>query len=354
MDKPADPEFIRLVQQHNTFVVATLSVFAGASCSDEAVKLLADPRVAPYLFEDQKGMLGGKLSHCFPQALDVASESVHRLHAAGVPVHSGNPGTTHGVSLHGELGLLVRAGLTPVQALAAATSLPAKYFHLDDGGRIAPGLRADLVLVNGDPTKDITAARGIAAIYKNGYQASRDVQQAEQSSDAHGPEAPTDTPVGDFDAGTIASRCGHGWVVTTDLDAGGNSESAMQLAAGGAEGTAYALEISGEVKPGFVYPWSGAMFFLSDKPMDPMDFSHKQGIDFSARGHGGTYRVMLFSGDQQIPLMQTFSAGTDWQEVHIPFEHFSGADMALLCGLAFRAGPKAGKFRFEIDQVVIR
>ena len=58
---------------------------------------------------------------------------------------AGNPGTTHGASMHGELELLVRAGLSPAEALNAATAATARAFGLDDRGRIAPGLRADLV-----------------------------------------------------------------------------------------------------------------------------------------------------------------------------------------------------------------
>ncbi|HEX9110608.1 MAG TPA: amidohydrolase family protein, partial [Terriglobales bacterium] len=69
-----------------------------------------------------------------------------------------------GASLHGELEYLVEAGLTPQQALVSATSAPAAAFHLADRGRIAPGLRADLLLVNGDPTADIKATRDILAI----------------------------------------------------------------------------------------------------------------------------------------------------------------------------------------------
>jgi imidazolonepropionase-like amidohydrolase len=60
------------------------------------------------------------------------------------------PGTAHGVSLHGELALLVRAGLTPVQALSAAISLPAARFGLTDRGRLRAGLRADRVLIDGE------------------------------------------------------------------------------------------------------------------------------------------------------------------------------------------------------------
>ncbi|MEV8404463.1 amidohydrolase family protein [Streptomyces niveus] len=94
------------------------------------------------------------------------------LHRAGVPLLAGtdaNPyAPLHGDGLHRELELLTRAGLTPPQALTATTSAPAQHFGLPDRGRIAPGLRADLVLVEGDPTQDITATREIAEIWRRG------------------------------------------------------------------------------------------------------------------------------------------------------------------------------------------
>ena len=90
----------------------------------------------------------------------------------GVPILAGtdapNPGSWNGVSMHGELELLVRAGLSPSEALATATSVPAKTFHLSDRGRIAPTLRADLLLVPGDPTHDITVTRNIVSVWKVG------------------------------------------------------------------------------------------------------------------------------------------------------------------------------------------
>lgn len=61
-------------------------------------------------------------------------------------------GLAHGASVHHELQHLVRAGLTPVQALRAATATTAPRFRLTERGRIAEGLRADLLLVDGDPT----------------------------------------------------------------------------------------------------------------------------------------------------------------------------------------------------------
>jgi imidazolonepropionase-like amidohydrolase len=103
---------------------------------------------------------------------DAALATVAELHAAGVELMAGsdapNPGTAHGASLHHELELLVRAGLTPTEALRAATATPARRFGLSDRGRIAPGQRADLLLVRGDPTADIRATRQIERVWKNG------------------------------------------------------------------------------------------------------------------------------------------------------------------------------------------
>ncbi|MEU5639926.1 amidohydrolase family protein [Streptomyces milbemycinicus] len=99
------------------------------------------------------------------------------LHRAGVPLLAGtdaNPfAPLHGDGLHRELELLVQAGLTPLEALAAGTSVPARHFGLADRGRITPGLRADLLLVDGDPTQDITACRAIAEVWRRGVRQSR-------------------------------------------------------------------------------------------------------------------------------------------------------------------------------------
>ncbi|MGH7710161.1 MAG: amidohydrolase family protein, partial [Gemmatimonadaceae bacterium] len=102
---------------------------------------------------------------------------VQRLASKKVPVLAGtdapSPGQTYGASLHGEMELLVRAGLSASQSLIAATSAPARAFGLMDRGCISPGLRADLLLVEGDPTKDVYATRRIVAIWKRGVRVVR-------------------------------------------------------------------------------------------------------------------------------------------------------------------------------------
>lgn len=94
------------------------------------------------------------------------------LHAAGVPLIAGTeapaPGTTGGAGLLVEVENLVDAGLSPDEALHAATARTADTFGLTDRGRIAEGLRGDVVLVEGDPTADITDLRGTVSVWKWG------------------------------------------------------------------------------------------------------------------------------------------------------------------------------------------
>ncbi|WP_374947297.1 amidohydrolase family protein [Agreia sp.] len=71
----------------------------------------------------------------------------------------------HGESLHDELERLVAAGLSPADALHGAGEFAARVFRLADRGAVRPGLRADLVLVGGDPTTTISATRDIRAVW---------------------------------------------------------------------------------------------------------------------------------------------------------------------------------------------
>jgi imidazolonepropionase-like amidohydrolase len=90
-------------------------------------------------------------------------------------VQHSNP-TVHGVSVHRELELLVTdIGLSPLQALAAATTNPAEGFRLTDRGRIEVGRKADLVLVRGNPMVNITATRDVLRVWRSGVELMRTV-----------------------------------------------------------------------------------------------------------------------------------------------------------------------------------
>ncbi|KAI1269489.1 hypothetical protein F5Y18DRAFT_370182 [Xylariaceae sp. FL1019] len=105
----------------------------------------------------------------------VALRSVVAMKKAGVIILTGtdaNPfwvvDVRAGAAMHRELELLVDSGLTPSEALGAATALPAAYFNLHDRGRVEMGLKADLVLVEGDPTVNISATRKIRQVWSAG------------------------------------------------------------------------------------------------------------------------------------------------------------------------------------------
>jgi imidazolonepropionase-like amidohydrolase len=94
---------------------------------------------------------------------------VGELHRRGITVVAGTDITVPGHSLHREIELFVRAGFTPMEALQAATSVPARVMHLDgEVGTIAPGKRADLVLVAGNPLVDIRDIRKVAGVVTRG------------------------------------------------------------------------------------------------------------------------------------------------------------------------------------------
>lgn len=76
--------------------------------------------------------------------------------------------------MHREMRLLVALGMTPADVLRAATSAPAAFLDVDGRfGKIAPGWRADLLLVRGDPTLNIDALSAIEEVWLNGARLKR-------------------------------------------------------------------------------------------------------------------------------------------------------------------------------------
>ncbi len=107
------------------------------------------------------------------KAFDMELELVRNMHRAGVRIlagtDTGNPYVMPGFSLHDELQLLVKSGLTPLEALQTATIRPAEYFHITGAaGTIAKGKFADFVLLNADPLEDIANTQKIDSVVAGG------------------------------------------------------------------------------------------------------------------------------------------------------------------------------------------
>jgi hypothetical protein len=290
----------------------------------------------------------------YADSIGYATEAVSVLHEAGVPMLAGtdapNPGTGHGSSLHRELELLVRAGLTPTEALAAATSVTAAIFGLDDRGRVEPGRRADLLLVEGDPTADILTTRTIAGIWKAGVRFDRDGYRA--ALEASGMAAGTGL-ISSFDHGEVDTSLGVGWSVSTDAMIGGSSTASYSIADGGADGTSGRLVVTGELAAG-QNPWAGPMLMLGEQPFAPADLSQATGLSFWARGDAGTYAVMLFAANTgQMPVVALVEIGEEWSRHELEFaEKFGAVDPTVI--QAFLVTPsEIGAFGFEIDEVAL-
>ena len=325
------------------FVIPTLSVrvaAAGESMGPELLEATEPQHVSP--------MQRQTLTGTFPRPVgtsEAAVESVRRLHAAGVRILAGtdapNPGTGFGISMHGELRLLERAGLSPAEALAAATAHPPDAFGIEDRGRLARGRIADLLLVAGDLENDLSRSTAIAGVWKDGF-------PVEAAWVASYPKAPDLYLISDFTDGVEASF-GLDWQETADSLRGGSSHATLSARDG-------ALHVEGALVPGFVFLWAGAIWSPGEERLQPVDFTGRQVVRFRVRGDGGDYAVQLFGAAPQstAPGSVPFTAPPEWTEVEIPLERFESANPGIIAGLSFVATGDPREFAFELDDVEIR
>jgi len=175
-----DRALVERMAEARVVVGPTLATVENTLGEPGGAAVAGDPRLAEALGDAWVRRLTSNVSGSLGQEMPPYSQAeanVRRLADAGIALLAGtdapNPGTVFGASLHRELELLVRCGISPAQALAAATAEPARVFGLADRGRVAAGQRADLVLVSGDPLTDITATRAIERIWRGGIPCDR-------------------------------------------------------------------------------------------------------------------------------------------------------------------------------------
>ena len=139
------------------------------------VRMLAQGTVASPTLTMMRAMARALFPDRAVAALGNALECVRALHEAGVPIIVGTDANetafapvSHGASLHDEIELLQQAGLSPLEALHGATAGAAAALQRTDRGRVATGLRADLVLVDADPYEDPGVLRAPHAVWVAG------------------------------------------------------------------------------------------------------------------------------------------------------------------------------------------
>jgi len=174
-DKPQVKEFIAFLKQHHTVLDPTMGIFEGLFAGDPAKPTpgLEDiaPRFPPQI---RRELLSGALdvpkgqedaySAAFPSMLKLFKA----LYDAGVTMIPGTDGLS-GYMLHHELEVYAQAGIPPAEVLRMATLTPALVMGVDkERGVIQAGKLADMVLVDGDPTKNMADIRKVSTVLKGG------------------------------------------------------------------------------------------------------------------------------------------------------------------------------------------
>lgn len=168
-------DYIALLKRKNVVIDPTIATFDFIRQRDGDVSAAYKAIIDNMPLELQRAFRSGTMkipdeatAKRYNKSYEKMVEFIGRMYKAGIPLVAGTDGIP-GFTLHSELELYVQAGLTPAQALQVATLNGATYTRTSHSrGQIAPGFLADLVLVEGDPTKNIGDIRNISMVFTQG------------------------------------------------------------------------------------------------------------------------------------------------------------------------------------------
>lgn len=266
----------------------------------------------------------------------------------GAGTDAGMPGTPHGESSLHEVELMVRGGLTPLEAIAAAASGSARLMGVEgERGSIAGGKLADLVLVGGNPASNIADIRNVERVWLGGRE--QDRASLLEAAARPGPTplraAPAAEVLDDFEGAGGRSRIDTLWLNSTDA---GHDHAAMSFQRTARSASDHALTILAEMSPK-ERPFASMVLPLSKGAVTPVDASRFAGVEFEARGEG-EYGLVLRS--RQAAGRAPFRAGPEWRRVRVPFSALAAANVRDLTALEFViARPAGARAYLEIDNV---
>jgi len=347
MDETDMQPLVTLMSTNAQFVIPTLSVMDSMVGKENSQQLISDFTNQGVDLNSEKAQLTAKLSETHnASASKQAKLNVNIFLKAGVLILAGtdapNPGTAHGISLHGELALLVQSGLTPTQALQAATSNPAKAFKLTDRGFLKVGMKADLLLLNDDPRANITNTRKINSVYKNGFL----IKKSDKSLANKKITQPI--KLADFDT-DLNSALATQWMITTDEMFKGKSSAQLKRVN---SSTGAFIHITGKIDPQFSFPWAGIYLPMAKSNNLGVDISGMVSINFKAKGKAGDYKLLLFSTNQPMrPIEIIFTVTDSWEDIHLLLEQVPQGLLQSISAIALVAGSNHDEIKISFDDI---
>lgn len=181
LDSPAMTAFYRELAQRGTYIDPTLTVWEPLMTSDGSA---LPPEYSPFAKVSPPAIVRGWKIAGYPlfdgltradfrKSFDKMVGLVGRLYKAGTPIVAGTDGW--GLELVRELELYQQIGMTNAQAIQSATIVPARMTGMDkEFGSVTPGKTANLILVNGDVSKDLTRLRKVETVFLDGYRLDAD------------------------------------------------------------------------------------------------------------------------------------------------------------------------------------
>jgi len=173
MDAPEARKAITFLAEHHIVVDPTLSLYEILMHPADQSVTAFEPGAATVAPELRTALLHTGVDPARADAADRQFQTlraiVGALHRAGVRIVAGTDQGVPGHSLHRELELYVEAGFTPMEAIQAATLQSARAMGLErESGTVRPGLRADVLVVDGDPLARIADTRNVRLVVANG------------------------------------------------------------------------------------------------------------------------------------------------------------------------------------------
>jgi imidazolonepropionase-like amidohydrolase len=273
---------------------------------------------------------------------------------------SGITGTHHGWASLREMQLLVAGGLTPLEALTAATGNSARAIKVDaERGTIAAGKLADLVLVDGAPHKNIADIERISRVFLGGRELDRGQLAAEIASLKLSSIAAVKARemIDDFERPDGRSQLDSLWVNSTDS---GHDHSEMLFGRTLRDTSNHALSLLATMSH-VQRPFVRLNLPLSRGAIEPVDASDFRGLRFEARGEG-SYRLLVPTREvrDSVYYQTSFKARGRWQTLQIDFASlkqensknptaWTGKDLLLL---SFEVTRKSGELGWlELDNL---